>query len=172
MHLKPLVRRFGLFAHIVTSVGWLGAVIVFAALSVAGLTAEDPQLVRASYRLMDMCARNTLVPLAFASLLTGIAQSLLTHWGLFQHYWVVMKLVATAGATTILLVYLETFRTIAAMAADPATAIDAVRNPSPLLHAALALLVLGFATALAIFKPRGLTALGWRRRSAGSTGPS
>lgn len=32
-----------------------------------------------------------LVPLAIASLLTGLIQSLGTRWGLFRRYWVVVK---------------------------------------------------------------------------------
>jgi hypothetical protein len=39
-----------------------------------------------------------------------------------------------------------------------------VRNASPRLHAALALLVLLVATTLAVYKPRGMTPYGWRKQ--------
>jgi hypothetical protein len=164
VRIPPSVRKLGLLIHVITSVGWLGAVAVFLALSIVGVTADDEQLVRGSYRLMDVTARYTLVPLAFASLLTGVIQSLITQWGLFKHYWVVIKLLLTAFSTAILLVYLRTFALMAAAAGDHSLELAAVRNPSPILHSVLALVVLGAATILAIFKPTGLTRYGWRRR--------
>ena len=50
------------------------------------------------------------------SLLTGIVMSLGTAWGLFRHYWVLFKLLMTVFATVILLIYMRTFRTMAAAA--------------------------------------------------------
>ena len=41
MTLPPGVRKFTLTAHVTTSVGWLGAVVVFLALAVVGLTSQD-----------------------------------------------------------------------------------------------------------------------------------
>jgi hypothetical protein len=77
--------------------------------------------------------------------------------GLFRHYWVVFKLLITVFATIVLLIYMGTFSYMAGGAADPTADLDVVRNPSPRLHAALALLVLLVATVLAIYKPRGMT---------------
>ena len=99
----------------------------------------------------------------FASLLTGLVQSLGTHWGLFRHYWVVFKLLINVVTTVVLLVYMETFRLMADVAADPSSDLDAVRNPSPVLHAALALVLLVTATTLAVYKPEGRTTLSRRR---------
>ena len=50
------------------------------------------------------------------------------------------------------------------VAADPSADLSAVRNPSPVLHSALALFVLFVATVLAIYKPRGVTPYGWRKQ--------
>ena len=96
--------------------------------------------------------------------MTGIVQSLVTAWGLFRHYWVVFKLLIAVLATIVLLIYQRTFRAMAAVSADPSSDLDLVRNSSPLLHAALALLALLVATVLAIYKPRGLTRYGWRKQ--------
>ena len=158
------VRKLALTAHVTTSAGWMGAVFVFVALAVLGLTSKDPQAVRGAYLLMEPAARWVLVPLAFASLLTGVVQSLGTSWGLFRHYWVVFKLLITVLASVVLLVYMGTLRSLAAVAANPAADLGVVRNVSPLLHAVLALLVLLVATVLAVFKPRGLTRYGWRKQ--------
>lgn len=155
--MTPRVRKFALTAHVAASVGWLGAVIVFLALAVVGLTSEDAQTVRGAYLVMEPAAWFVLVPLALASLLTGVVQSLVTTWGLFRHYWVLAKLLINVATTIVLLIYMETFSFMADLAADQTADLALVRNASPVLHAALALLLLLVATILAVYKPRGTT---------------
>jgi hypothetical protein len=104
------------------------------------------------------------VPLAHLSLLSGIALSLGTTWGLFRHYWVVLKLGITVFATVILLTYMGTFRQMARVAADPVVDLAVVRNASPIVHAVLALILLLAATVLGVYKPLGMTAHGWRKQ--------
>jgi hypothetical protein len=157
--MAPGLRKLALTAHVTSSVGWLGAVAAVLALAIVGLTSDDAQTVRGAYLVMEPAARFVLVPLAFASLLTGLAQALGTASGLFHHYWVLFKLLINLIATTVLLLYMESFSHMAAVAADPSADLRVVRNASPVLHAALALLLLLVATALAIYKPRGVT--GW-----------
>ncbi|MGP3925126.1 hypothetical protein [Streptomyces sp. 8N616] len=164
MTMTPHPRKIALIAHVASTVGWLGAVLVFLALAVIGVTSEDAQTVRGAYLVMEPAAWFVLVPLAFASLLTGIVQSLGTPWGLFRHYWVVFKLLITVVATVVLLLYMETFRYMADVAADPRADLDVVRNSSPVFHAMLALLVLFVAMVLAVFKPRGMTPYGHRKQ--------
>jgi hypothetical protein len=160
--LTPTVRQFALTTHVTASVGWLGAVVVFLGHAVIGLTSQDPHIVRGVYLVMEPAAWVALLPLACAALLTGIVQSLGSPWGLLRHYWVVFKLLITVCATAILLLYMETFRQMAAVAADPSVEIESVRNASPALHAGLALAALLIATVLGICKPAGLTPFGRR----------
>lgn len=164
MIMTPRLRKFVLTAHVTTTLGWLGAVVVFLALAVVGLTSQDPQTVRGAYLVMEPAAWFVLVPLAFPSLLTGIVQALGTTWGLFRHYWVLFKLVIAVFVTIVLLIYMETFGVMAGVAADPSANLALVRNVSPALHASLALLVLLVATVLAMYKPRGMTRYGWRKQ--------
>lgn len=82
---QPRVRKFVLTAHVVSSLGWLGAIVVFIALSALGLTSQDERLVRGVYLVMEPMAWTVLLPLASAALLTGIVQALITPWGLFRH---------------------------------------------------------------------------------------
>lgn len=56
-------------------------------------------MVRAAYLAMDLTGRFVIVPLSLGSLLTGRVQSLGTTWGLFRHYWVLMKFQITILAT-------------------------------------------------------------------------
>ena len=162
--MTPRLRKFALTAHVTSSVGWLGAVVVFLALAVVGLASQDAQTVRGAYLVMEPAAWLVLVPLAFASLFTGLVQSLGTTWGLFRHYWVVFKLLIVVFVTIVLLIYMETFGFMAGVAADPSADLGVVRNASPMIHAVLALLVLLVATVLAVYKPRGMTWYGWRKQ--------
>jgi hypothetical protein len=50
--LSPGVRKFALAAHVVSSVGWLGAVVACLAIAVVGLTSEDPETVRGAYLVL------------------------------------------------------------------------------------------------------------------------
>jgi hypothetical protein len=103
MAMTPGLHKLALTAHVTSSVGWLGAVGGFLALAVAGLTSQDVQMVRAAYIATELITWFVIVPLAFASLLTGLVVSLGTQWGLFRHYWVVVKFMLTIGATLLLL---------------------------------------------------------------------
>jgi len=164
--MTPALRRFIFTTHLTSSVGWVGAVFAFLALAVIGVTSDDELTVRGAYLVMAPAAWFVLVPLAHASLLSGIALSLGTTWGLFRHYWVVLKLAITVFATVILWIYMGTFRHMAGVAADPMVDVAFVRNASPIIHAGLASILLLAATVLGVYKPRGMTAYGRRQYDA------
>lgn len=158
--MTPSLRKLTFTTHVTSSAGWVGAVLVFLALAAIGLTSDDERSVRGAYLVMAPAAWLVLVPLAHASLLSGIALSFGTTWGLLRHYWVVLKLAITAFSTLILLVYMNTFRQMAQVAADPVVDLAEVRNASPLVHAVLALMLLLIATVLGVYKPFGMTRYG------------
>jgi hypothetical protein len=168
MALTPRLRKLALTAHVTSSVGWLGAVVAFLALSVAGLTSQDPQTVRGAYLVMELTGWVVLVPLSLASLLTGLVCSLGSIWGLFRHYWVLFKLLINVVATIVLLLYMLTLdylADVAAAATFSSSELRGLRSPSPVLHAVAALLLLVVATTLAISKPRGMTRYGQRKHN-------
>lgn len=166
MEMGPRLRKLTLTAHVTTSVGWLGAVVGFLALAVAGLTSRDAQTVRAAYLSMDLTARVVIVPLALASLLTGLVSSLGTAWGLFRYYWVLVKFLLIVFAAIILLLKLQPISQVASLAAERALSSDDLRDvrTSLVAHAAGGLLVLLAATVLGVYKPWGTTRYGRRRR--------
>ena len=157
--MTPRVRALALTLHVTSSVSWIGAALVFLVLAIHALVSDDPRVVRGAYLLMEPAAKAVLMPLALAALVSGVVMSLGTRWGLIKHYWVVAKLGITVFSTLILFVYLRTFESMARAAASETLPLDSVRNPSPVLHAALALVFLVVATVLAIYKPRGITPL-------------
>lgn len=159
------LRKLALTADVTTSVGWLGAVAGFLALAVAGLTSGDDQTVRAAYVAMDLIARCVIVPLGLASLLTGLVMSLGTRWGLLRHYWVVSKFMITVLALVILLVHLRPIDHVAGVARETTLSGEDLRELRVQLvaDAGAALVALLAATALAVYKPRGMTRYGWRK---------
>ncbi len=162
----PRLRKLALTAHVASSVGWLGAVAAFLALAVAGLAGRDAQTARAAYLAMEPVARFVIVPLALASLVSGLVQSLGTPWGLFRHYWVLVKLLVTVVATVVLLLQLDPIGHLADAAAGTALSGDDLREAraSLVAHAGGGLLVLLVPLALSVYKPRGTTRYGRRKR--------
>lgn len=168
--MRPLVRRLALIAHVVTSVGWLGSVGAFLALALAGLVSEDPQRVRGAYLAMELIGWFVIVPLSVGSFVTGIVQSLGTEWGLFRHYWIVIKLVLNVFASVVLLIHMAPITEIARLAAtSPMLGPDSHAIRVQLIaDASAAIAVLLVATGLSVIKPRGLTKHGRRQRLSGA----
>ena len=166
MMMTPGWRKLALTAHVTASVSWLGAVSSFLALAITGLNSEDAQMVRAVYIAADVITRWTIVPLSVASLLTGVVQSLGTSWGLFRHYWVLIKLILTVLATALLFVHARPIAHLAKAAMEATLAADDLRRIriQLIIDASAALLVLVVATVLAVYKPRGLTRYGIRKQ--------
>ncbi|HET7397471.1 MAG TPA: DUF2269 domain-containing protein [Intrasporangium sp.] len=159
---RPWLRKLARVGHVATSVGWLGAVATVLVLAVAGMASADPQVVRAAYLTMEMVGWYALVPMSVASLLTGLVSAFISPWGLLRHYWVLFKFVLNIVATGVLLLYMQTLGGLAAVAADEASAVGLLRNPTALVHSVAALLLLLAATVLAVYKPTGVTGLGRR----------
>ena len=163
--MTPAMRKFVLTAHITSSVGWLGAVAAFLALGIAGLTSSDSQRVRAAYLAMDMTGWLVIVPLSFATLVTGLINSLGSAWGLFRHYWVLFKLLIAIVATGLLLLHMQPTSYVAKVAANTTLSGADLRalRIQLVADAGAAVVVLLIATVLSVYKPSGLTPYGWRR---------
>jgi len=158
--LSPTARRVLLIVHISVSVGWMGAAAAYAVLNVPALTGADEQTRRAAYLMMPIVADHLLVPLAVATVVTGVALALGTRWGLLQHYWVVVSLGVTLFAAAVLVLHLPAVDDLAAVAADPDKDVSALGGD--LFHSIGGLVVLTVPLVLNVVKPRGLTRRGWR----------
>jgi hypothetical protein len=166
MTMTPGARKFALTAHVTSSVGWLGSVAGFLALAIAGLTSQDAQMVRAAYLATELITWFVIVPLAFASLLTGLVVALGTQWGLFRHYWVLIKFVLTILATFLLLLHTRPIGLLADVARETTLSGADVRRLQIQLvgDAGAALLALLVNVTLSIYKPRGVTPYEWRKQ--------
>jgi uncharacterized membrane protein len=166
MTLRPNLRKFVRTAHVIFTVGWLGTVAAFLALAIVGLTSQDSQMVRAAYLAMDLIARYVIVPLSMLPLLlTGPLLSLGTPWGLFRHYWILVKLAINVLSTLILLIHMQPIGYLAHVAAEGTlSSADRGAQIQLVVAAAAGLLALLVATVLAVYKPRGMTVYGWRKQ--------
>ena len=168
--MTPRLRKFALTAHVTSSVGWLGTVAAFQALAIAAVTSRGPDTVRGFYLAMELTGWYVIVPFCVASFVTGLVLSLGTPWGLFRHYWVLVKFLITVVAGLVLFGFTQTLSSLGDLAADPTLSLGELGNlkQSPVLHSGGGLLVLLTATILAVYKPWGMTPYGQRARLSGA----
>lgn len=163
----PRLRRVVLTAHVVSAVGWIGAVAAYGVLALAASTSERAETVRAGFVAMELLYF-VLVPLAAVALVTGLAQALGTNWGLFRHYWVLAKFVLTLAAFTVMLLNLDTVSAHADHVVHTPAA-DLPGAGHDLQHAGGGLAILLAAAILGVYKPRRLTRYGRRKRERART---
>ena len=165
MIMTSRLRKFARASHITLAVGWIGAVAGYIALNVAAATSQNVQTLRAAYLAMELIAWYVIVPLALASLLSGLIMSVGTKWGLFRHYWVLISLLLTVCATVVLLVETQTISYFADRAADPTMSSDDLRAlGNTLVHSVGGTVMLLVILVLNVYKPRGMTRYGWRKQ--------
>jgi len=161
--MTPWLRKLGLSLHVALSVGWLGAVAAFLALTCAALSGEALTSA-AAYSAMAVVGRAVLLPLSIGALVSGIAQSLGTRWGLFRHYWVLVKLgltlLATAGLFIHQITAIAEAGKLAGAAVTPLLQSGRLRELGVQLLAdsAVALGLLLTMTLIAVYKPWGTVA--------------
>jgi hypothetical protein len=158
--LGPRARKVLLIVHLAVSVGWMGAAASYVAINVYAFTGTDQQTIRSAYLVMPVIARGVLVPLAVATVVTGVALALGTSWGLMRHYWVTISLGIATFAAAILILHLPAIDSLAAKAGDPNIRVSDLGGD--LFHSLGGLIVLTVPLVLNVTKPRGLTRYGWR----------
>lgn len=154
--MNPRIAKAVLSTHITFSIGWIGTVAAFLALSIVGLAGSDA-VVRSCYIAMEIVAWFVIIPFCSASLLTGLVQALGTHWGLFKHWWVLVKLVLTVIATLILILHMQPISHLADMAIQKVMSYNELRalRIRIVADAAAAILVLIAITTVSVYKPWG-----------------
>ena len=166
------LRKAMLTTHVISSIGWFGAVVAFLALALTGMMSQERELVRAAYLVMGVTTWWVIVPLALLGLVTGIISSLFTKWGLFRYYWVLIKLVITVVATFGLLEHTKAVNLLGGVAARTAMLGSnlAGAQRGMVTDSAAALVVLLVLTVLSMYKPRGLTPYGQRKQDEQRSG--
>jgi uncharacterized membrane protein len=167
--MTPRLRKLVLTTHVTTSVGWIGAVATFLVLGIVGLTSRDVGVVRGAYLSLSPICTFVIVPLSLAALTTGLIQSLGTPWGLFRHYWVLMKFLLTILAIAVLLLHqfsalAEVTKLVSEASAGALPRADLGRVGFVLVRASgLGIFVLVVITTMSVYKPWGRTRYGRRK---------
>jgi hypothetical protein len=163
--LTPSLRKLTVTAHVTLAIGWLGSVAAFLVLAITGLSTQEVALVQGSYVAMELIARYMIVPLSFAPLLTGPILSLGTPWGLFRHYWILIKLAITILCTIIMQLHVQPINHLAHVAVESTVLGSDIYQMQiqMVIASSAALVALIVCTALGVYKPQGMTAYGWRK---------
>jgi len=97
--LGPHGRKALLSAHVVCSVGWLGAAAAGLALSLVAAATADPALRIGVYQALHSLDGVLLLPAAIAALVSGVLVAVTSRWGLTRHVWVIVKSALAVIAT-------------------------------------------------------------------------
>ena len=155
MQTSRQLRLLMLLVHIGTSVGSLGAVCTFLVLAIAGFVATDLVPMQSAYLSMDRIAWVLVLPTVSIALASGLAESLVTRYGLFREKWTVAKLVLATIALVVLAAKMPLVDEAARLAGQGAqTPQLRFAGLQLLVHSAAGLAVLLAALALSIYKPR------------------
>lgn len=142
-------RRWLLSLHLFFVAVWLGATVALLWLTIAAVTAPGLDRRTVSDLLFYLLDRPVRVS-AVGTTATGVLLALLTHWGVFRHWWLIAKEVAAVLALGLSLAGVR-MATAGAFAGD-------VSDTGPLLAGIGAqIAALAFATVISVFKP-------WRQR--------
>jgi hypothetical protein len=144
-------RKAVLIAHVVCSVGWLGADAVLLVLGIAGLTgaAGGPATV---YPVGGLLGTVLITPLSIGALLTGVVSGLGSKWGLVRYWWVAAKLaITTVMVGLVLFVLAPGLRT----AAELGSALSARDQVNLVVAPSVACTLLLLTTTLSVSKPWG-----------------
>ncbi|MBN9629190.1 hypothetical protein ACRAWC_21715 [Leifsonia sp. L25] len=160
---SPRARTAIVAWHVGLSIGWVGAVAAFATIATLGWTTAEEDLWAGIYAALRATIWFVIVPLAGASLISGIFVSLITRWGLTRHYWVLLKLILTVVATAALALHAHV-SDIAAHAAVTTGRDFAAARVQLVVDSVAGLIVLCAIALLSFIKPRGITPWAARER--------
>ncbi|RZT86072.1 putative integral membrane protein DUF2269 [Pseudonocardia sediminis] len=162
-------RQLLVFVHVAVSVGWMGAGAANVVLALTAGYSPDPVLRLACYQLIDRIDWWLVIPLAFATLVSGVVVSVASPWGLSRYWWVLTKLVLTVAvivySTFLIGVWVE--ESIAAVAAG---APESPVAGQLAYGAGLNIVAFLFMTWASVAKPWGRTPWGRERRTRRAAG--
>ena len=159
--LRPKPRKALVAAHAIFAACWVGVGLTFVAMSVVAMSTNDIRTTQAVYELMAVFDITLLPWTNFGTILTGIALSMTTKWGLVRYYWVVAKVAIAVG---ILVMAFGFLHDALERAAHEAAALAAAGGTAAQISGASDVVLWGFGVALlslvgalllSLYKPGG-----------------
>ena len=146
------LRKSLLTMHIVSSAGWIGALLAFLALALADSAGADTRAREATAYAMALITWKVILPLCVLSVASGLAQAL--EGPLLRSYWVLFKALIGAVATGVLLLKLQPIQALPQLHSAGAEAAGGLRL-SLIVHAVGGLVLLLGSAVLGIYRPPG-----------------
>ncbi|SHF19175.1 hypothetical protein SAMN05444392_1102 [Seinonella peptonophila] len=84
-------RRWLISLHLLFSAILFGVTIAYLVFSINALTSRDQGELLSDYQSMHLLSVTSGRFSIIGTLVTGIVLSVLTHWGLFRYYWIILK---------------------------------------------------------------------------------
>lgn len=146
------LRKSILVVHVVSAGAWIGIDVIATVLVANGWARTDDDRTAAYQALADYSVVPVLLSALVAGLVclaTGVLLGLATKWGLVRYWWVAVKLVLNVVACAMLLFFLGPISELAS-GEQPLQDMRFVA-----FLATSALVLLGFAMVLSVFRPWG-----------------
>ncbi|UFJ39418.1 hypothetical protein LOK74_15240 [Brevibacillus humidisoli] len=154
-------RRWLLTLHLLFAAIMFGVAVVFLIFSITAANTDDESVLKACYTSMHVLAQTAVRASTIGTLVTGILLSVLTHWGLFNYYWI--RRSVNPSLTSIVLGPIGMyFWTLQAVTLTSSEGLNALQNPSfhvnsQQLWIGIILQILSLAAmfVISVFKPWG-----------------
>lgn len=169
--LRPRSRKLWVCIHVVVSVGWLGLDLALLVLGLTGLLTRNPEQLRAAYLAMGIFGDVLVVPIALATLVSGVVLSVGTRWGLVRYRWVLLKLVLTLVVATASVFALRStigaaVKAVSGVPTGVVADVDLSGVATDLvIQLSAALVIYTFCTVVSVVKPWGRTRFAKRARA-------
>lgn len=154
-------RRWLLTLHLLFAAIMFGVAVGFLILSITAANTNDEGVLKACYTGMHVLAVTSVRASTIGTLVTGILLSVLTQWGLFKFYWIIVK----EGLTLLSIVLGPVgmyFWTLKAVTLTSAEGLGALQDPAFVVNSGrlwigiiLQILSLVAMFAISVFKPWG-----------------
>ncbi|MGE8077406.1 hypothetical protein [Peribacillus loiseleuriae] len=154
-------KRWLLTIHILFAAIMFGVTVAFLILSLTAANTSSLDVLKACYNGMHILAKTSVKASTIGTLITGILLSVLTNWGLFKFYWIIVKEVLTIVSIGLGVVGMYRW-SLSAVTFVSTAGFDAwqypsfvVNNEQLLIGIILQIISLGTMFVISVFKPWG-----------------
>jgi uncharacterized membrane protein len=159
-------KKWLLAIHIMFAGIMLGGAATTVILSITAMNTASAQVLQACYTIMHLLSKTSVRVSTIGTVVTGILLSVLTNWGLFRYYWIIVKEILTLLSIGIGIVGFY-YWSLEGLTLVTSEGLDALQNPAFTVNhiqlwigIVLQILSLTSMTVISVFKP-------WGRRQTG-----
>lgn len=150
-------KRWLTALHLLFSAILLGNTVVFIVLSIVAASTDQRNVLEACVTVMHVLSTTSVRASTIGVVVTGVLLSVMTKWGLFQFYWILLK----EGMTLVVIgiaifgLYFWTLQAVSGISHDQAVPFFTSNNLQLFVGIILLALLLAAMFVISIFKPWG-----------------